>query len=187
MRQGTWRLRIAKIIPFTYQKLPCTKQPYWNSSNNISKTICPLGKDLMVGIRQLSQMFKSFHSDTNDGRALNSLHGVLQTIFSKLNALLKLRIAKIFPFRYQRWPWTKQPSWNSSNNIFKSIFSLEQKIDGSLQGKIETQNCFNHSIQISKMAIHSITIFIFFKKHLPLNPMSLWAETWLDSSGQTGT
>ena len=85
-------------------------------------------------------MFKSFHSDTNDGRALNSLHGVLQTIFSKLNALLKLRIAKIFPFRYQRWPWTKQPSWNSSNNIFKSIFSLEQKIDGSLQGKMETQS-----------------------------------------------
>ena len=90
----------------------------------------------MVGIRQLSQMLKSLHSDTNDGHALNSLHGILQTTSSKRNALLRLRIAKIFPFRYQRWPWTKQPSWNSSNNIFKPIFSLEQKIDGNLQGKI---------------------------------------------------
>ena len=108
----------------------------------------------MVGISQLSQMLKSLHSDTNDGHALSSLHGTLQTTTSKLNALLRLRIAKIFPFRYQRWPWTKQPSWNSSNNIFKPIFSFEQKIDGSLQGEMETQNFLNHSIQKSKMAIH---------------------------------
>ena len=154
MRQGAWRLRIAKSSHSLIKNCHAL-----NSHIEILQTTSPkpyvlLGKDLMVGIRQLSQMFKSFHSDTNDGRALNSLHGVLQTIFSKLNALLKLRIAKIFPFGYQRWPWTKQPSWNSSNNIFKSIFSLEQKIDESLQGKMETQHCFDHSIQISKMAIH---------------------------------
>ena len=119
-----------------------------------SKPYVLLGKALMVGISQLSQMLKSLHSDTNDGHALNSLHGILQTTSSKLNALLRLRKAKIFPFRYQRWPWTKQPSWNSSNNIFKPIFSLEQKIDRSLQGKMETKNCLNHSIQILKMAIH---------------------------------
>ena len=119
-----------------------------------SKPYVFLGKALMVGISQLSQMLKSLHSDTNDGHALSSLHGILQTTSSKLNALLRLIIAKIFPFGYQRWPWTKQPTCNSSNNIFKPIFSLEQKTDGSLQGKLETQICLNHSIQISKMAIH---------------------------------
>ena len=108
----------------------------------------------MVGISQLSQMLKSFHSDTNDGHALSSLHGILQLTTLILNALLRLRIAKIFPFRYQRRPWTKQPSWNSSNNSFKPMFSFEQKIYESLQGKMETQNCLNHSIQTSKMAIH---------------------------------
>ena len=110
----------------------------------------------MVGINQLSQMLNS-----NDGHAINSLQGVLQKT-SKFNALLRLRISKIFPLRYQRLSWTKQPSWNSSNNIFKPIFSLEKKIDekkidGCLQGKMETQNCLNHSNQISKMAIHVAT------------------------------
>ena len=113
-----------------------------------------LSKNLMVGISQISRMLKSLHSDTNDGHALNSLHGILQTTSSKLYALLRLIIGKILPFRYQRWPWTKQPSWNSTNNIFQLIFSLEQKIDSSLQGKMETQNRLSHSIQISKMAIH---------------------------------
>ena len=113
-----------------------------------------LSKNLMVGISQISRMLKSLHSDTNDGHALNSLHGILQTTSSKLYALLRLIIGKILPFRYQRWPWTKQPSWNSTNNIFPPIFLLEQKIDSSLQGKMETQNRLSHSIQISKMAIH---------------------------------
>ena len=156
MRPATWRLRIAKIIPFTYQKWPCTKQPSWSSSNSIFQTICPLGQSLDGRHQPIKPKLNSLHSDTNVCHALNSLDGILQTTSSKLNALLILRKAKIFPFRYQRWPWTKQPSWNSSNNIFKPIFSLEQKIDRSLQGKMETQNCFNHSIQIHvlKMAIH---------------------------------
>ena len=162
MRQTTWRLRIAKIIPFTYAL---------NSHLGILQTISSkpfvlLGKALMVGISQLSQILKSLHSDTNDGHVLDSLHGILQTTSSKLNAVLRLRIAKVFPFRYQRRPWTQQPSWISSNNIFKPIFSLEQKIDGSLQGKMETQNCLNHSIQISKMAIHLTAVLECFNQHL---------------------
>ena len=99
-----------------------------NSEIEILQTTSPkpyvlLGKTLMVGISQLNQMLKSLHSDTNDDHALNSLHGVLQTTSSKLNALLRLRIAQIL-----RWPWTKQQSLDSSNNIFKPIFSLGQKI-----------------------------------------------------------
>ena len=57
-------------------------------------------------------------------------------------------------------------------NRLKPIFSLEQKIGGRLQCKMETQHCLNHSIQISKMAIHYIAILIFVKKHPPPNHMS---------------
>ena len=87
----------------------------------------------MVGISQLSQMLKSLYSDTNYGHALNSLRVILHTTSSKLNALLRVRKGKIFPFWYQRWPWTKQPSWNSSTNIFfQTIYPLEQKLDRRL-------------------------------------------------------
>ena len=45
--------------------------------------------------------------------------------------------------------------FSTSNNIFfKIIYPLEQKLDGWHQGKTETMNCSNHSIQISKMALH---------------------------------
>ena len=166
MRQATWRLRIAKIIPYIYQNGHALNSHLEILQTTSSKPYVSWGKALMVGISQLSQMLKSFNSDTNNGHAFNSLHGIIQTTSSKLNALLRLRIAKIFPFRYQRWPWTKQPTCNSSNNIFRPIFSLEQKIDGSLQCKMETQICLNHSIQISKMAIHQTAILEFFNQHL---------------------
>ena len=60
----------------------------------------------MVGISQISQMLKLLDSDTKDGHALNSLHRILQASSSKPYALLRLRIDKILPYRYQRWPWT---------------------------------------------------------------------------------
>ena len=94
-------------------------------------------------------MPNSWHSDTKDGYTLHSLHGILQTS-SKLIALLWLRIAKFLPFRYQRWPCTRQPSKNSSNNIFQWIFLLEQNIDWSLQGEMETQNCLYNFFQITR-------------------------------------
>ena len=172
MRRATWRLRIAKSSHSLIKNVHALNSHLEILQTTSFKPFVLLGKALMVGISRFSQKLKSLHSDTNDGHALNSLHGILQTTSSKLNALLRLRTATIFPFRYQRWPWTKQPSWNYSNNIFKPIFSLEQKIDGSLQGKMETQNFLNHSIQISKMAIHLIAIFIFFKQHIPPNRMS---------------
>ena len=53
----------------------------------------------MIVISQISQMLKSLHSDTKDGHALNSLHGILQTTSY---ALLRLRIAKILPHKYHR-------------------------------------------------------------------------------------
>ena len=159
MRQATWGLRIAKSSHSLIKNGHALNSHLGILQTTSSEPYVLLGKTLMVGISQLSQMLKSLHSDTNDGHAINSLQGVLQTTSSKLNALLRLRIFKIFPLRYQRLSWTKQPSSNSSNNIFKPLFSLEKKIDkkkidGCLQGKMETQNCLNHSIQISKMAIH---------------------------------
>ena len=176
MLLATLRLKIAKIILLTYPKCPCTKQPSWNSSNNIFQTICTRGQNLMVGISQISQLPISLHSDTYSGNAYNGLHWNLQTTSSKFYALLRLRIAKILPFRYQRWPCTKQLSWKSSNNIFQPIFSLKHKIDGKLQGKMGTQNCLNHSIQISKIAIIWIGIMKFYQWLLPSNHMGLVAR-----------
>ena len=47
------------------------------------------------------------------------------------------------------------PVFRTSNNIFfQTIHPLEQKLNGRHQGKTETLNCSNHSIQISKMTIH---------------------------------
>ena len=53
--------------------------------------------------------------------------------------------AKIIPFAYQRLPSTKQPSWNSSNTIFKKLIRLSiNLIGGSRQiGYTEKLNSFN--------------------------------------------
>ena len=42
-------------------------------------------------------------------------------------------IAKITTFTHQRWPCTRQPSWNSSTTIsFQTIYSLEQELEEGL-------------------------------------------------------
>ena len=47
------------------------------------------------------------------------------------------------------------PVFHNLNNIFfQTIHPLEQKLNGRHQGKTETLNCSNHSIQISKMTMH---------------------------------
>ena len=47
------------------------------------------------------------------------------------------------------------PVFRTWNNIFfQTIHPLEQKLNGRHQGKTETLNCSNHSIQISKMTMH---------------------------------
>ena len=84
----------------------------------------------MVGNSRISQLPISLHSDTYSGNAYNGLHGNLQTTSSKFYALLSLRIALILQFRCQRWPCTKQPSWNISNNISNPYFLLSIKLMG---------------------------------------------------------
>ena len=45
---------IAETIPISYQRLPSTEQPPWNSSNIIIfQTIYPLEQKLVAGGRQL--------------------------------------------------------------------------------------------------------------------------------------
>ena len=85
------RLRIAKIISLIKNGHALNSHLEIIQTTSSEQYVL-LGKALMVGISQLSQMLKSLHSDTNDGHALNSLHGILQTTISKLNALLRLRI-----------------------------------------------------------------------------------------------
>ena len=89
-----------------------------------------------------SEIAKSPHSLIKDDHVLNSHIGILQqTSPSKPYILLSkhLRkssdiidyseIAKIIPFRHQRWPCTKQPFWNFSTNIFfQTIYSFEKKL-----------------------------------------------------------
>ena len=163
--QATWRLRIAEITLFTYQRWPSTKLPSWNSSTNIFyQTIYPLEQKLDGRLPATWRLRNSL----NHCYLLRNKYSLYDTcnyssepyILLSRNLLEGFRqhgyseIANIIPFAYQRLPSTKLPSWNSSTNIFKPIFSLEQKIDRSLQGKMETKNCLNHSIQISKTAIH---------------------------------
>ena len=41
----------------------------------------------------------------------------------------RLRNASFLLLRYIRWPCTKQPSWNFSNNFFQPNYSFELKLD----------------------------------------------------------
>ena len=43
--------------------------------------------------------------------------------------------AVIVPLRCQRGSSNEQPSWNSTNIIFQTIYSLKQKLDGRCQAK----------------------------------------------------
>ena len=89
--QATWRLRINWIISFRYQRWPRTKQQSWNSSNNISfQPICPHEQklDWMGQVKKRPRNAPSFHSDTKDGHALNSLLGNFQTTSSNLYIIL---------------------------------------------------------------------------------------------------
>ena len=80
----------------------------------------------------------------------------------------RFKIAKIVPFRSQRWPpW--RPSINSSNYISSQTISrIEPKLDGRHHSDTEIQNCKNRSVLISKLATMA-AILKFFKRHLPTN------------------
>ena len=84
------------------------------------------------------EMLLSFHSDTKDGHALNSLLGLFHTTSSKPYITLSRNLMEGFRqhgdwelaeiITFQRLPSTKQPSWYSSTNIFQTIYPLEQKL-----------------------------------------------------------
>ena len=68
------------------------------------------------------------------------------------------------------------PVFHTSNNIFfQTIHPLEQKLNGRHQGKTETLNCSNLSIQISKMTMHYSYLGIF--QIISSKPKPSWAET----------
>ena len=83
-KQRPW---IAQIIPFRYQRWPCTKQPSWKSSNKFFfKTIMSSWAET----RQHwdSEQIKSFYSVIKDGHSLNSNLDILQTGSSKPYVLM---------------------------------------------------------------------------------------------------
>ena len=118
------------------------------SLNNISfNPYILLSKILRGCLRQntYSEHLKSPYSHIKDDHALNSHLGILQPTSTFKPYILLSRnlmagflqhgdseIAIIIPFAYQRMPSTKQPFWNSSINIFQTIYPLEQKFDRRL-------------------------------------------------------
>ena len=131
-----------------------------------------------------SKLLKSFHSDIQDGGHLE----ILQTtsphkfwlswnLMGGITVTQRFKIVKIVPFRYPQ-----RPSWNSSNDISSQTISpIELKHVWRHHSDTEIQNCQNHSILLSKMAT-TAAILKFFKRHLLLNPKSVWAETWWEAS-----
>ena len=89
----------------------------------------------MVGISQLSQMLKLLHSDTNDGHALSSLHGFLQTTTSKLNALLRLRIAISFHLDIKEDHGLNSPLGILQTTSSNPYFLLRRKFMGVFKAK----------------------------------------------------
>ena len=192
---ATWRLRIAKITPFTHQRWPCTIQPSWNSSSNILLlTIFFLIRNLIKSFLQngdseipkISPFTHQRWPCTRQPSWYSSTTISFQTIYSLEQELEEglphngfSEIANIIPFIHQTWPCTKQPSWNSSiNTFFQTIYSLEQKIDGRLSAIWRLRNSKNHPIYTSKMAMHLIAILEFLNQHLLSNQLFSWAETW---------
>ena len=70
----------------------------------------------------------------------------------------------------------------SSDDISSwTVMQIKQKLDGRYLGDIVIQNCYNHSILISRMAT-VVTILKLFKRHLLKNCKLDWAETWWEAS-----
>ena len=89
----------------------------------------------MVGISQLSQMLISLHSDTNDVHALNRVHAILQTTSSKLNALLRLRLAKYFHLDIKDGHGLKTHLGILQTTSSNSYFLLSRKLIGVFKAK----------------------------------------------------
>ena len=88
---------IAKIIPFAYQRLPSTKQPFWISSIIISfQTIYPLEQKL-DGRHQADILYRKAETiplRCQRGPAINSHHETLQTTSSKPYVSLRRNLTR---------------------------------------------------------------------------------------------
>ena len=131
---------IAKITPFTHQDGHAL-----NSNLGILQPTYSF-KPYILLIRKWMEGFQQPHSHITVDHALNTHFGILQPTSSCKPYFLLIRnlmksflqngdseIAKITTFTHQRWPYTRQPSWNSSTTIsFQTIYSLEQELEEGL-------------------------------------------------------
>ena len=158
---ATWRLRSSYNHPIcisniVLERLSSTKQQFGIlQQTSSSKPYILLSRNLMEGFMQHgdSEMLKSFHLHIKDCLALNSHLGILRTSSSSKPYILLSRNliggrrlnrkAEIIPLRCQRGSSIKQPSWNSSTNIFQTIYPLEQKLDGRPKGCTEKLKSFH--------------------------------------------
>ena len=76
----------------------------------------------------------------------------------------------------------RRPSVVNRSHFWLSwtVSRIEVKLSGRHCGNMEIQNCWNHSVPISKMAAMA-AILKFFKRHLP-NCKSDWVKTWWEAS-----
>ena len=87
MSSGTmFDSELSKIIPFTHQTWPCTKQQFWNSSTTIIfLTIYTLEQKLLWKASwnmETKKKLRSFHLHIKDCLALNNHFWFLQTLSS---------------------------------------------------------------------------------------------------------
>ena len=92
-------------------------------------------------------------------------------------------IAKITPFTHERWPCTKQPSWNSSTNIFfQTIYSLLRKLEEGFwhTGYSEIAKIIPFTHQRDHVLNRMVE---FFNHHLLPNHTFSWSENRWKASG----
>ena len=167
------KLRIAKILHLDIKDDYGLNSHLGILQTKSSKPYVLLGKNLMIGISQISQMLKSLMSDTNNGNALNILYNPYFLFSIKLMWAFKVKrrgkLLKLFysdikvghplnshlKFYKQHLPPNHMLSW------------AESWLDGSRWKRLY------HSTQIPKMPMHFSAFIKFFKQHLP-NFMPSW-------------
>ena len=149
----TQRFRIAKIIPFWYQRWPPWR-PSWNSSNNIFFQI----------VSPIELKLDGRHHSDKDSKLLKSFLPLSK--MATMAAILKLFKRRVLPNRKLDWAktWWEASQWHRDSELLKwfrsniqdghhgghleilqttsqTISWMEPKLDGRHHSDTEIQNC----------------------------------------------
>ena len=159
---------IAKIIPFAYQRLPSTKQPSWNSS------------DQHLHSNYISSWAENSWNSSNI-IIFQTIYPLEQELGERQQADRVHRKAEIIPLRCQRVSSIEQPSCNSSNIIFQTICPLERKSWWEMPGKINPEwlkQFFSDIKEGHSLVIHleilQTTYFVIIRPYIAAGCLRLW-------------